>query len=105
MIFAGVPKGVFKGIYVVDSPDPVVKVYSMFSGLGLPEKRISELKNDVKELQSKSKDKDTARNLTLTLDTGASETVSAAQKIKDKIQSKSSVFGKFVNKSVSDRRK
>ena len=28
----GTPKGVFKGIYTVESPDPVVKVYSMFSG-------------------------------------------------------------------------
>src|ERR1700722_19659529 len=32
----GTPKGVFKGVYVVESNEPVVKVYSIFSGLGLP---------------------------------------------------------------------
>lgn len=100
----GSPKGVFKGIYVVDSPDDVVKVYSMFSGLGLPGSRVDQLKADAKELQSRVKVKDEARNLTLQLDTGVNETVSAAQKVKDKIAAKSSSFGKFVAGTV-DRRK
>ncbi|CAB4196515.1 FtsZ Cell division GTPase [uncultured Caudovirales phage] len=100
----GNPKGVFKGMYVVDSPDNVVKVYSMFSGLGLPAARIDQLKNETKELQSKVKTKDDSRNLTLQLETGANETVSAAQKIKEKIAIKSSSFGKLLN-GVVDRRK
>lgn len=100
----GNPKGVFKGMYVVESPSDSVKVYSMFSGLGLPNSRVEQLKSETKELQSKVKDKDDSRNLTLNLDTGVNETVSAAQKIKDKIAAKSSSFGKLVTGLV-DRRK
>jgi cell division GTPase FtsZ len=100
----GNPKGVFKGMYVVDSPQDTVKVYSLFSGLGLPNSRVEQLKSETKELQSKVKDKDDSRNLTLNLDTGVNETVSAAQKIKDKIAAKSSSFGKLVTGLV-DRRK
>jgi len=100
----GNPVGVFKGMYVVESNEDVVKVYSMFSGLGLPASRVEQLKNDTQELKSKVKGKDDARNLTLQLDTGTNETVSAAQKVKDKIAAKSSSFGKFVT-GVVDRRK
>ena len=57
-----------------------------------------------KELQSKVKNKDESRNLTLQLDTGTSETVNAAQKIKEKIAQKSSAFGKLMG-GVVDRRK
>lgn len=100
----GTPKGVFKGMYVVDSPDPVVKVYSMFSGLGLPDSRVAQLRKETQELQQNVKTKDDARNLTLTLDTGTNETVSAAQKVKDKIAARTSNFGKLVG-GVTDRRK
>lgn len=100
----GNPKGVFKGMYIIDMPEDTVKVYSMFSGLGLPASRVEQLKNDTKELQSKVKNKDDSRNLTLQLDTGTNETVSTAQKIKDKIQAKSSAFGKLTQ-GIVDRRK
>ena len=100
----GSPQGIFKGVYVVDSPENVVKVYSIFAGLGLPTSRIEELKSSTKELQSKIKVKDDARNLTLQLDTGINETVTAAQKIKNAISAKNSSFGKFVSGTV-DRRK
>jgi cell division GTPase FtsZ len=100
----GTPKGVFKGIYTVDSPDPVVKVYSMFSGLGLPESRVHQLKKDAQEHMKTVKGKDDQRTANLNLDTGTNETVSAAQKIKDKINQKSSAFGKLVT-GVVDRRK
>jgi cell division GTPase FtsZ len=100
----GNPKGVFKGIYVVESAEDTVKVYSMFSGLGLPTSRIDQLKKDTVALQSKVKARDEQRNLTLNLDTGTVKTIDDAQKIKDKIASKSSAFGKFVG-TVVDRRK
>lgn len=100
----GTPKGVFKGIYTVETPDPVVKVYSMFSGLGLPESRVTQLKKDAQELTQSVKGKDEQRNLSLNLDTGVNETVSAAQKVKEKIAAKSSAFGKLVG-GVVDRRK
>jgi cell division GTPase FtsZ len=100
----GNPKGVFKGIYTVESPDPVVKIYSMFSGLGLPESRVTQLKKDAQEHMHTVKGKDDQRNLSLQLDTGVNETISAAQKVKDKIAQKSSAFGKLVG-GVVDRRK
>lgn len=100
----GTPKGVFKGIYTIDTPDPVVKVYSMFTGLGLPESRVTQLKKDAAELTQNVKGKDEQRNLSLNLDTGVNETVSAAQKVKEKIAAKSSAFGKLVG-GVVDRRK
>jgi cell division GTPase FtsZ len=100
----GTPKGVFKGIYTVESPDPVVKVYSMFSGLGLPESRVTQLKKEAQEHMQNVKGKDEARNLNLQLDTGTNETVSAAQKVKEKMAAKSSAFGKLVG-GVVDRRK
>jgi cell division GTPase FtsZ len=100
----GNPKGVFKGIYTVDSPDPIVKVYSMFTGLGLPSSRVEQLKKEAQEHTQAVKGKDEARNLNLQLDTGVNETVSAAQKVKDKMAQKASAFGKLVG-GVVDRRK
>lgn len=99
----GTPKGVFKGIYTVDSPDPVVKVYSMFTGLGLPDSRVAQLKKEAQEHTAAIKTKDDARNLNLQLDTGVNETVTAAQKVKEKMAAKSSAFGKLVG-GVVDRR-
>lgn len=102
----GVPEAVFKGVYQSEEvTDDVVKVYSMFSGLGLPDSRVSQLKKDVHELTAKAKEKTVARNLTLNLDTGTEQTVSAAQKIKEKIAAQSSTFGKFTKSVVVDKRK
>ena len=100
----GNPKGVFKGIYTVDSQENVVKVYSMFSGLGLPDSRVSQLKKDAQTHMANIKGKDDQRVGTLNIDTGVNETISVAQKVKDKIAAKSSAFGKLTQ-SVIDRRK
>jgi cell division GTPase FtsZ len=100
----GTPKGVFKGIYTVETNDPVVKVYSMFAGLGLPESRVSQLKKEAQEHMQAVKGKDEQRNLNLQLDTGVNETVSAAQKIKEKIAQKSSAFGRLMGGVVDKRR-
>jgi cell division GTPase FtsZ len=99
----GTPKGVFKGIYTVENPDPVVKVYSIFAGLGLPDSRVAQLRKEAQEHMQVVKGKDESRNLSLNLDTGTNETISAAQKVKDKIAAKSSAFGKLVG-GVVDRR-
>ena len=96
---------IFKGIYCIDTDEPVLKVYSMFTGLGLPSSRVDQLKKDSQELLKNIKTKEEGRNLNLQLDTGKEINVSAAQKIKDQIAAKSSTFGKFINKSVVDRRK
>jgi cell division GTPase FtsZ len=101
----GSPKAVFKGIYTVEMPENAVKVYSMYSGLALPQGRIEQLKKDAKELSLKTKAKDEQRNLALKLDTGTEENVSAAQKVRDKIHDAKSAFGKLKQNAVQDRRK
>ena len=101
----GVPNGIFKGMYVTQSDEDCVKVYSIFSGLGLPESRVSQLKKEVQEHSGKTKSKVEERSLSLRLDTGTDETISAADKIKQKIAAKKSTFGNFVSSSVQDKRK
>lgn len=101
----GSPKGVFKGIYTVETADPVVKVYSIFTGLSLPDARVEQLKREVKDFTQRTKNKDESRNLSLKIDTGTEENVSAAQRVKDKMAAKSSAFGKLVGSAVIDRRK
>lgn len=101
----GSPLGVFRGIYTDDKiEEDVVRVYSMFSGLGLPNDRIQQLKNEAKERMQKSEEKDEIRAQNLKMDV-AEESVSAAEAIKKRIQAKKSSFGKLHNRAVVDRRK
>lgn len=102
--FCGSPLGLFRGIYVVDSDEDVVNVYSMFSGLSLPEDRVAQLKQEAKEKMAQVSQKDEQRNLNLKLDAGEA-TVNAAQAVKDRIAAKKSSFGKLHNNAVIDRRK
>lgn len=99
----GTPRNIFKGLYTIDSPEDSVKIYSFFSGLGLPSSRVDQLKTETKELQAKVKQKDEARNLTLNIDTGH-DSISEAQKIKDKISQKSSSFSKFIGGTLDKRK-
>jgi cell division GTPase FtsZ len=98
------PKAVFKGIYSVEMPEDVVKVYTFVSGLSLPHSRIEQLKKEVAEHMKSVKTKEQQRNVNLTLDTGVHENTNKLQEIKDKIAAKSSAFGKF-STPVIDRRK
>lgn len=100
----GSPLGSFRGIYESDMEEDVVKVYSMLSGLGLPQDRIDQLKTDAKERIAQADKKDEQRNLALKLDAGE-ETVSAAEAIKKRIQQKKSAFGQMHGRAVIDRRK
>lgn len=97
--------GVFKGLYTVDSDEDVVKVYSIFSGLGLPTSRVQSLQKEAESLMASVKNKAENKSANLTLDLGKEKTVSEAEKIKEKIKSKSSTFGKFIGTTVTDRRK
>lgn len=99
------PSGVFRGIYTSDSTEDAVKVYSFFSGLGLPDSRVQQLKKDAQEFAAKAKVKDEERNLNLKIDTGVEETTSQADKIRQKIAMKKSAFGSLLNNSVEDLRK
>jgi len=102
---AGTPLGVFRGIYEADIKEDVVKVYSFFSGLTLPDPRIEELKVEVASQKETLKKKDTKRNVKLNIDTGESEATSAVEKIKNKIKQKKSKFGQFTQNMVDRRKK
>jgi len=95
---------VFRGLYVIDTPENVVKVYSFFNGLGLPVSRAEQLRKEAAELQAHTKNKDDTRKMTLELNTGTNETVSQAQKIKELVAKKNSAFGKLMG-GTQDRRK
>lgn len=99
------PTGVFRGIYTSDMKEDVVKVYSMFSGLGLPDPRVQQLKKETQEFAAKVKVKEEERNLNLKLDTGTEETVSQAEKLRQKITANKSGFGSLLSSSIQDLRK
>lgn len=101
----GHPNETFKGIYVVDTPEDCVTIYSMFSGLGLPSSRVEQLKKEAAELATAVKNKEDQRGHTLHLDTGTDQVVTKVQEIKNKIAQKNSPFSKLTNSSIVDRRK
>lgn len=101
----GTPDAVYRGIYEIDEPRNVVKVYSLFAGLGVPAERTNQLSEEIKNMSAVVADKGAARNLNVSLNTGKNTTVSDVQRIKDKVAGKHSAFGKFVSSTVVDRRK
>lgn len=90
----GSAEGVFRGIYTADLEDDVVKVYSIFSGLGLPDVRVKQLQKEALSEAAKAKDRSEARNLNLALDTGTEKATSEADRIRQKIKKNSSQFAK-----------
>lgn len=95
---------VFHGIYKEESEEDCIKVYSMFSGLGLPEERINQLKTEAQQKMSVVQRKDEERNMTMKVDVGE-ETVNKVEEIKKKIQQKTSSFNKLHTGAIQDRRK
>lgn len=101
---AGTPEGVFKGMYTADIEEDVVKVYSFFSGLALPKTRVEELKTEVAAHTERLKSKDETRIVDLTIDT-ESQSVSEAEKVREKLKNKNSAFSQFTQGLVNKRRK
>jgi len=87
-------EGVYRGTYEVDMDRDVVKVYSIFSGLGLPDSRVQQLKKEAEAEIAKAKQQAKTRNTKLTLDTGTDKVVSKADEVRAKIAKRSSSFGK-----------
>src|ERR1019366_3733474 len=102
----GTPDAVFKGVYAMSSiEDGKIMVYSIFSGLGLPDSRINDLQKEVAAFKMTTKEKDIKRNMSLNLDNGIDQTISKVQEMKNKIANKNSAFNKLTNNSLIDRRK
>ena len=101
----GTPNGNFHGLYELESADPdTVKVYSFFSGLGLPEVRVQQLKKDAAAFAEKAKNKDVERNLNLKLENNRDDVTSAAEKIRMQISAKKSAFGGLLSSTVQKKK-
>lgn len=97
---------VFRGSYIDNSmEEDVVKVFSMFSGLGLPNGRVEQLRKDVDVDKAKTTDRSKARTNNLVLDTGKDKVVSKADEVRAKIAKGNSTFAKNFAKGSLDFRK
>lgn len=97
---------VFRGVYAVDGQENL-RVYSLFSGLGLPEERVEELRKEAERHMANMQKKESSRATNMNIDIGKSKTVSAADAIHKKIKGKKSAMGKIKNNSkrLVDRRR
>jgi len=85
---------VFRGLYESEEVGDNLKIFSYFSGLGIPTQRVNSLKEEVKKgmERTQSREKDRAANLDVA---GIKdENQSAADKVKEMIRQKNSGFGK-----------
>jgi cell division GTPase FtsZ len=98
------PLAVFHGVYREDIGDEVVKVYSMFSGLGLPDERVDQLKAEAQQKMATAQRKDEERKIHMKVDVGE-ETTNKVDEIKRKIKQKASSFTKLHGGAIQDRRK
>jgi cell division GTPase FtsZ len=96
----------FRGIYEVETGDSSLYVYSVFSGLGLPKKRIDELKEDAEKHMKALEDKDNNKaNMNIDLG-GKTKATSTADQMYNKIKNKNSPMGKLMSgKRVQDLRR
>lgn len=102
----GTPEGVFIGTYIDSTiKDDVVKVYTFFSGLGLPESRVESLRKEVQASEETLRNKETKRSLNLSFDTGQNQTLSAAEKLRQGVKQKKSAFGGLFSASVEEKKR
>ncbi len=98
---------IFRGVYEVPGNDNVLRVYSLFSGLGLPEDRVIELKAEADKHMDALREKEEMRESSMNICTGKTQTVSAADAIHKRITDKHSAMGKLTQnaKHVIDKRR
>lgn len=97
---------VFRGVYEVPG-QTTLKVYSLFSGLGLPEERIAELKAEAERHMASLQGKESSRASNMNIDVGKTKAVSATDALHKKITAQKSAMGKITknSKRVVDRRR
>jgi cell division GTPase FtsZ len=99
---------VFRGVYEVPSNDNKLRIYSFFSGLGLPEERVSELKAEAEKHMEILNKKEDGRASTMSIDIGKkTKTTNAVDAMHKKIKNKHSAMSKLKknSKRVVDRRR
>lgn len=97
---------IFRGIYEIPNQD-TLRIYSLFSGLGLPEERISELKAEAERHMAALQGKEDDRASNMTIDVGKTQAVSATDALHKRIKNKKSAMGKIKknSKRVVDKRR
>jgi len=98
---------VFRGIYEIDGHPDTLKIYSFFSGLGLPEERVTELKVEAERHMNALKGKEDSRATSMNIDLGKTQTTSAVDQMHKKIKNKHSAMGKLNrnSKRIIDKRR
>jgi cell division GTPase FtsZ len=98
---------VFRGVYEVPIDDNILRIYSFFSGLGLPEERIVELKAEAERHMKALESKENQRAIAMNIDIGKTKTTSAADQLHKRIKEKNSAMGKLKqnSKRVIDKRR
>jgi cell division GTPase FtsZ len=99
---------IFRGIYEADT-EGKIKIYTIFSGLGLPRDRIEKLKEDTKKRMDAQRKKDDERAVTMEMDYNVDDVKNDVKRIHEKIKQKRSAFGKLTNNvrrgGIIDRRR
>lgn len=98
---------IFRGVYEVPTNDNVLRIYSFFSGLGIPEERVSELKAEAERHMKALENKETQRASTMNIDIGKTKTSSAVDELHKRIVNKNSAMGKLTanSKRIVDKRR
>lgn len=97
---------VFRGVYEMPNKDDTLRIYSFFSGLGLPEDRVEELRTEAERHMKALEDKESGRATSMNIDIGKTKTVSEVDKKYKKIKNKHSAMGKLKgNKKIVDKRR
>ena len=97
---------VFRGVYEVEGQDKL-RVYSLFSGMELPEERIKELQLEAENHMKALQGKEDNRASNMTIDIGKTQAVSTVDALHKKIKNKKSAMGKLKrnSKRIVDRRR
>ena len=97
------------GVYEMDMEDDVVRVYTLFAGLGLPSVRIEALKKQAESQMEIVRQKEKSRASKMNIDYGTgNDTQNKSKEIHRLIEQKKSGFGKITasaGKRIIDRRK
>lgn len=98
---------VYRGVYEVEDHPDVVRVYTILSGLGLPQERVKELKLEAQKHMEALEQKENMKDVNMTIDLGKSKSVSATDVIHRRIKNKKSAVGKLTKnaKRIVDKRK
>lgn len=98
---------IFRGVYEMPNHPDTLRIYCLFSGLGLPQERIAELKASAQKHMKALESKEQERASNMNVDLGQTQTTSAVDQMHRKIQKKNSPMSKLKKNSrrVIDRRR